>query len=152
MAAFGAPRWAYPENFWAGDMALSDMEIKLCEAYERQGRADLAHCVRNARVHQLLDGYFGYDMYRPGRREEFLVSRHAMISIFNADSSPEATTSVEQWEIETAEKYDGDEGLALVKKIDEQGYEARTRSKLVYPLQRAMRVVWKRCRSIVRMT
>jgi hypothetical protein len=44
-------------------MALSDMEIQLCEAYHRHGRADLAECVESARVHQRLNGFFGTNLY-----------------------------------------------------------------------------------------
>jgi hypothetical protein len=73
VAAFGAPRWAYSKSFWEGEMALSEVEVKLCEVYERQGRADLAHCVRNARVHQLLDPFFWNRLLYSGRISTFLL-------------------------------------------------------------------------------
>ena len=148
VAAFGAPRWAYSESFWEGDMALSEVEVKLCEAYERQGREDLAHCVRNARVHQLLDGFFGDDMYSGWRAKEFLSTRQAMKSTFNPGSSPEAMT-IQEWDIETERKYEGDEGLALVKELMQRQLDARSWSRIVYPLQRMMRRSWKRCRKIM---
>jgi hypothetical protein len=148
VAAFGAPRWAYPEGFWEGNMALSDMEIKLCEAYERQGREDLAHCVRNARVHQLLDPFFGTNMYFPWRGKEMLSHLHAMKSTFNPGSSPE-TMTIQQWLTETEKKYEGDEGLALVKELNQRQLDTRSSSRIVYPLQRMMRRSWKRCRKIL---
>ena len=168
--AFGGPRWAQPEHFWAGDMTLSPKEIKLIEAYERQGRTDLAECVRNARVHQLLDPFFGTDFYTPsGYLHEFLSSRHAMRLTLDPGSiseefllDPEAMKSalhpgspremwalIQQWETETEKKYEGDEGLALVKELDKRKWEAFSRSKIVYPLQEMMRRSWKRCRKIM---
>jgi hypothetical protein len=149
--AFGGPRWAQPEHFWEGDMTLSPKEIKLIEAYERQGREDLAHCVRNARVHQLLDGFFGHNMYFPWRGKEMLSHLHAMKLTFNPGSSPE-TMTIQQWLTETEKKYEGDEGLALVKELNQRQLETRSRSRIVYPLQRVMRRSWKRCRKFMRRT
>jgi len=151
VAAFGAPRWAYSESFWEGEMALSEVEVKLCEAYERQGRADLAYCVRNARVHQLLDAFFGTNMYFPWRAKELLSHLHAMKTTFNPGSSPEAMT-IQQWLTETERRYEGDEGLALVKELNRRQLEARSSSRIVYPVHEVMRRSWKRCRKVVGMT
>jgi hypothetical protein len=128
VAAFGAPRWALSQSFWEGDMALSERVVKLCEAYERQGRADLAHCVRNARVHQLLDPFLGTDFYNQNEcLHHFLSNRHAMIMTLDPSSSSkessldgeamkstlhpssilELNTLIHQWEIETEKKVRG---------------------------------------------
>lgn len=151
-------------------MALSEREVKLCEAYERQGRADLAHCVRNARVHQLLDPFLGTDFYNQNEcLHHFLSNRHAMImtldpswcseessldreamkSTLHPSSILELNTLIHQWEIETEKKYEGDEGLALVKELNQRFWPNWSRSKIVYPFQRVMRRSWKRCREII---
>jgi len=148
VAAFGGPRWAQPDHFWEGNMALSENELKLIEAYERHGREDLAHCVRNARIHQLLFGFFGHNMYTPWCTKEFLSSRHAMKSTLNPGSSPKAIT-IQEWDIEIKRKYEGDEGLAMVRELDQRQLETRSRSDIVYPLQRVMRRSWKCCRKIM---
>ena len=171
--AFGGPRWAQARHFWGGDMSLSERETKLIEAYERHGRAYLADCVRNARVHQLLDSFFGTDFYTPSEylhdflsnrhamrftldpgsiSEEFLHDREAMKSAIHPGSPREMWTLIYQWEAETKEKYEGDEGLALVKELNRRQLEARSRSRIVYPFQRMMRRSWKRCRKVVGMT
>jgi hypothetical protein len=151
-------------------MALSEREIKLIEAYERHGREDLAHCVRNARVHQLLDPFFGTDHYDPAEYlHSFLSSRHAMMSIMDPGliseessldhdaiksslhpgSRREMWTLINQWEAETEKKYEGDEDLALVKDLYQRFWQDWSRSKIVYPSQRVMRRSWKRCREII---
>jgi hypothetical protein len=151
-------------------MALSEVEVKLCEAYERQGRDDLAYCVRNARVHQLLDSFFGTNFYTPAEclhsflssrhamrltldpgsiSEEFLLDREAMKSALHPGSPRGLWTLIDQWETETERKYEGDEGLALVKELNQRQLETRSRSKIVYPWQRMMRRSWKWCRKIM---
>lgn len=150
VAAFGAPRWAFSETFWLGDMALSEMEVKLCEAYERRGRPDLAHCVRNARAHQLLDAFFGTDLYTPAEwLKDFLSHFYAMKLILDPGSRFERMTSIRQWDIETEKKYKGDEGLALVKQLDQERFKTRVPSRIVYPTQRMIGRMWRGCRRII---
>jgi len=91
-------------------------------------------------------------MYFPWSAEEFLSHRHSMKSILDPGSTFEATTSFRQWELETESKYEGDEGLALVKELNRRQLENRSSSGIVYPLQRIMRRSWKRCRKAVGMT
>lgn len=149
-AAFGAPRWAYPDSFYYGDMALSQMELKLCEAYTRQGREDLAHCVKNARVHQLLDGFFETDLYSvQGDLDGFLPYFHAMQATLDPDCVVDKSTSVHQWIFLTEKKYEGDEGLALVKALGQRNVQTRTTSKIAFPLKQAFSRVWNRFRKSV---
>jgi len=149
VAAFSGPRWAQPDHFWEENMTLSDKEVKLIEAYERHGRADLAHCVKNARIHQLLFCFFDDDkfLYTTYKSKKFMSCRHAMKSVFEPDSTPEAIT-IQQWDMEMERKYEGDEGLAIVRELDQRQLETRSRSDIVYPLQRVMRRSWKCCRKI----
>jgi hypothetical protein len=136
-AAFGAPRWALSQAFWDGDMALSELEVKLFEAYERLGRQDLAHCVKNARIYQLLDSYLGTDFYtyEDNLRRYFLGHFHAMQRILDPSCSPDTSTSIPQWITRMSEKHEGDEGLAAVKEMDRQSYKARMHSRVIYPLK-----------------
>jgi hypothetical protein len=150
IAAFGAPRWAYSDTFWSGDMALSDMEIQLCEAYHRHGRADLAECVKSARVHQHLDGFFGTDLFSSfGYVEDLRESLHALQSTLDPNCDHEMWKSVREWQHSTEKKYQGDDGLELAKRLDRQHRETRTRSEFVYPLKRTMGLIRKGLRKMM---
>jgi hypothetical protein len=137
-AAFGAPRWALSQAFWDGDMTFSELEVKLCEAYERRGRDDLAHCVKNARAYQLLDSYMGTDFYtyEDDLRGYFLGHFHAMQRTLDPNCRLDTSTSISQWISQMTTKHEGDEGLAVVKELDRQSYKARRHSKVIYPLKR----------------
>lgn len=47
------------EDFWCGRDDLNEYEQRLCSAYERFERPDLAECVRGARLHQRLEMAIG---------------------------------------------------------------------------------------------
>ena len=136
-AAFGAPRWALSQAFWDGDMALSELEVKLCEAYERRGRQDLADCVKNARVYQLLDSYLGTDFYtyEDNLRRYFLGHFHAMQRTLDPSCTLDTSTSIPRWISQMTKKHEGDEGLTVVKEMDRQSHKARMHSRVIYPLK-----------------
>jgi len=136
-AAFGAPRWALSQAFWDGDMALSELEVKLFEAYESHGRQDLAHCVKNARVYQLLDSYLGTDFYtyEDNLRRYFLEHFHAMQRTLDPSCTLDTSTSIPPWISQMTKKHEGDEGLAAIKELDRQSSKARMHSRVIYPLK-----------------
>jgi hypothetical protein len=124
-------------------MELSDLEIKLSAAYEKHGREDLAYCVKNARVHQLLHGFFGEDLYSPAGGLPGLLSYLQALKTTLDPGSTHAATSLPEWDISAEMKYREDEGLEQVKKLDRERFKSKTRSEIVYPLQRAALRIWK---------
>jgi hypothetical protein len=146
-AAFGAPGWAVDESFLRGDMALSGGELRLCEAYEKYGRKDLADCVRGARVYQLLDAFLSVDWYSSGEVDGFLPYFQAMFKILDPNDKREPAKSLDQWVMETQKIHEKEDGLAAVLELDRvrrQG--SRRRSIVVYPVQRCVLGVFKACR------
>jgi len=126
-------------------MILSDREVKLCEAYERLGRDDLALCVKNARVYQLLDGFVGTDFYTNADdlRGFFLGRLHAMQRTLDPSCSPHTSSTIPQWINQMLEKHNGDQGLAVVKELDQQNSKARKPSKVIYPVKKFL-TTWMR--------
>jgi hypothetical protein len=112
----------------------------LCEAYERQGRHDLAQCVKKARVHQLLDGFFDIDLYSSGdpRLKTLMPYLNAMQSTLDPNSNNESFTSIPQWTQHTTKKHEKDEGLALVQELDKRNRKAKGFSSIVYPAKRVL--------------
>lgn len=140
-AAFGAPLWAYPNGFWFGNMKLSKMELKLIAAYEKHGREDLAQCVKNARVHQLLDGFLGVDLPF-GELASFIPTLQALRFTLDPGSTHVAT-SIEEWLVSAEMKYQKYDGLEHVRNLDRTWYMVRSRSEIVYPLRRAAFRIWR---------
>lgn len=125
-------------------MELSENEVKLCGAYERRGRDDLAHCVKTARVHQLLDAFLGSDLYsmEPAVNGYFLAYLHAVQRTLDPSCSPDTSTSVFEWIAKMEEKHQGDEVLALVKELDQQMWKTRRPSRIIYPLKQFLSLLW----------
>jgi hypothetical protein len=146
-AAFGAPGWAVDESFLRGDMALSGGELRLCDAYEKYGRKDLADCVRGARVYQLLDAFLSVDWYSKGEVDGFLPYFQAMIKVLDPGDRREPATSLQQWVMETQKIYEKEDGLAGVLELDRLRRKgSRRRSIVIYPVQRCVLGVFKACR------
>jgi len=132
-------------------MPLSPLELKLCTAYERQGRGDLAQCIKSARVYQLLDGFLETDLYSPGRALSVLPYLHAMRSILDPSWTPEPFKPVPIWFWikSMAKQREGEEGVALVQRLDYRNRKGRVPSKIVYPLKRTLCWAWKGFRNII---
>lgn len=140
----------YGDAFWTGDMALSAMELMLCEAYERNGRLDLAECVKGARVHQLLDAFFSEDLYSfDGDLDQLLPTLHAMTTTLIPGADPEHITSLRTWEIKTEQIYVKDEGLPGIRELQQiVNKGGRRPSTVLYPIKKWIGRIWQRCQGL----
>jgi hypothetical protein len=117
-AAFASPKWTYEtEAYIAGDNSLTPEEQSLIEAYETQGRPDLAECVGGGRRYQRLDHLLF--IWVPTYGEERALGQ--LTGMRRAFLGEEITvpTSLKDWIEWAKEVQKGDPELEAVIKLDE---------------------------------
>lgn len=141
MAAFSAPRWATSDNYLTLDYVPTDLELGLCQAYERRGRTDLAECVRAGRVHNMLLSFLSLTSSFP--RDSFVKEFYALTKVLDPDSQEELETVMWEWPIKRADKRAGDPVLKKVMEMRDRNRKSRNESRLAYPVQRFVSRLWK---------
>ena len=116
--AFSSPCMLWPVgDFYDGSNVLSPEEVELASIYERRGRSDMAHLVRNGRKMQRL-------MFSLGglseEHDEFEALFQGLRAAWADDGRP--PSSYQTWKDEALKKYEDDEQL--------QGLLRRTSTRL----------------------
>jgi hypothetical protein len=146
-AAFRSPRWIVFANYLIDYAGQTDREEKLCAAYESRGRKDLADCVRDGRVYNLLTAFLSEDVY--GVDDKFPEQFHALVKVLDPDSREERQTRIRQWQIRRENRYPDDTVMKGMADMGLRVWKSQKQSRVAYPLQRWASRVWKECRKAV---
>ena len=105
--AFSSPCMLWPVgDFYDGSNVLSPEETELASIYERRGRSDMAHLVRNGRkMQRLMFGLGGLCE----EQDEFEALFQGLRAAWADDGNP--PSSYQSWKDEALKKYEGDEQL-----------------------------------------
>lgn len=143
-AAFCAPRWTLFNNYLVDYIGPTDREEKLCTAYESRGRRDLADCVRGGRVHNLLAAFLSEDVF--GVTDKFPEQFHALVIALDPDSPDQLHTGIREWQVQRENSHPNDPSIKRMWDSAQRAWRSRSESRLVYPVQRFVSQLWKRCR------
>jgi hypothetical protein len=144
-AAFRSPRWIVFLDYLFDYAGQTDREEKLCAAYERRGRKDLADCVRDGRVYELLTAFLSEDVY--GVDDRFPEQFHALVKVLDPDSLEEKQTDVRQWQIRRENRFPDDTVMKRMGTLSLRVRKGRRgESRVAYPTQRWASRMWKRFR------
>jgi hypothetical protein len=73
----------------------------------------------------------------------FLAYFHALQRTLDPSCCPDSSISKWEWIAKMEGKYEADEGLAMVKELDQRMWKARRPSRVVYPLKQVFSLPWK---------
>lgn len=125
-AAFASPKWAHNTDAWtAGDNSFTPEEEFLCEAYQNQGRPDLADCVRGGRRYQRLD-HLLFNWVPYWGEKEAVGSLNALRKAF-IDDDTHLPKTLPEWVKWAKGMQEGDPELAAVVELDEKCRRLRHR-------------------------